>query len=199
MKTKRIVALGSVVLVSWLSACGGETHPAVGASPVEDAGLPGVGGAGGGAGGSGGQVAGGGAPGQGGSGGVADGLCATEDRDDDYAPGLVKVGEAGYSVTLVASDPAPPERGDNTWTVAVIDPGGAPLGGLELDVYPYMPDHGHGSPKQVTVEAAGAAGTYTLTPVNLSMSGLWTVRIKLVDPGTSTELDRVTFAFCVDA
>jgi hypothetical protein len=123
-------------------------------------------------------------------------FCAAETRDDDYAPGLHKVGAQGYTVVLLASVPAPPAKTNNTWTVRVLDPQGAPVDGLALDVYPFMPDHGHGT-SAATIAPAGAVGEYTVAAINLYMSGLWTIRIALKDAGAQAEIDRVTFAFCV--
>lgn len=124
-------------------------------------------------------------------------ICLTEDRDDPYVPGMEKVGAAGYRVALVASVPGPPEKGDNHWTVQVHDATGAARDDLGLDVIPWMPDHGHGTPVAESVTATGVDGVYEIDRVNLWMRGLWTNRISILDP-QGAELDRVTFAFCID-
>lgn len=126
-------------------------------------------------------------------------LCDTETRDDDYVAGMLKVGDNGYTVSLVSSDPGPPDMGDNTWMVKVLAPGGAPMDAVELDALPLMPDHGHGSSMTPIVTPSGADGLYEIAPVHLQMSGYWTIRIKIVDPVSAEELDRVTYGFCVSS
>lgn len=119
--------------------------------------------------------------------------CDTEIRDDDYALGLAKTGER-WTVTFVEALPAPPTRGDNTWTMRVTDAAGAPVPGLELSVSPFMPDHMHGTTVETVVMEIGD-GKYALDPVNLFMPGLWEVTLEL---GSESSEDEVTFAFCVD-
>lgn len=123
--------------------------------------------------------------------------CSTEDRDDDYLPGMSKVGESGHTVVLVSSDPGPPAKGDSSWIIQALDPKGAAVDDLDVDAFPFMPDHGHGTPVTAIATPEGSGGRYEVSPINLFMTGLWTVRLALVDPDAG-ELDRVTFAFCVD-
>ncbi len=151
----------------------------------------------GGTGGHGSSTAGGGGGGEGGGGGSVPATCGSSVATDDYVAGVTKVGDNEYTVVLLESDPAPPFEGDNRWTVRVLDPGGEPLSGLTIEVYPFMPDHGHGTAVQAVVTPVSPDGTYEIEPLNLFMSGVWVVRLTLVDPATSTELDRVKYAFCV--
>ena len=120
--------------------------------------------------------------------------CDTETRADDYALGLAKTGDA-YTVTFVNALPAPPTRGDNTWTVKVTDSTGAGMTALAIDTVPFMPDHMHGTTVETRVTET-TDGEYVLTPVNLFMPGLWEVTLDVTSPG-ATE-DSVVFAFCVD-
>ncbi|RMH44636.1 MAG: hypothetical protein D6689_02005 [Deltaproteobacteria bacterium] len=115
---------------------------------------------------------------------------------DVYSPGLEKVGDAGYAVRLLMSDPAPPARGDNTWTIEVVDASDAPVDGLEIDVDTWMPHHQHGSPIHADDMPAGAPGQYTLAPVNLFMPGIWEVTLHLMQNGS--EVDSVVYTFCID-
>ncbi|MBK8258538.1 MAG: FixH family protein [Polyangiaceae bacterium] len=123
--------------------------------------------------------------------------CSSDVVTDDFSPGMMKVGDGGYSVSLLDSVPAPPAEGDNAWTVLVLDPEGNARDGLTIDVYPFMPDHGHGTAVQAVVTPTGSDGTYGIEPLNLFMSGVWVVRLKLIDPETSAELDVVRYAFCI--
>jgi hypothetical protein len=108
--------------------------------------------------------------------------CETDTRAMPYSPGMAVDSSAVpplFHLTLVESVPGPPVKGRNTWTVEVDEIAtGAPLDDLELTVMPYMPDHQHGT-TAVGVTPAGA-GTYTLWPVNLYMSGVWQVRFTIV-------------------
>lgn len=97
----------------------------------------------------------------------------------------------------MASEPGPPVRGDNTWTVTVHDPPGVAVGVLDIKTVPYMPDHGHGTAVIATSAATSQPGEYVIAPINLWMKGYWTIRLALLT-STERELDRVTFAFCVE-
>lgn len=121
--------------------------------------------------------------------------CDEDTRDEAYLAGMEKVGEAGYTLTLMDSLPAPPDKGDNVWTVEVKDNGGAPVDGLTIDVDSFMPDHQHGSPIEAVSTSQGD-GVYELDPVNLFMPGYWEITVAAMDG--ETELDSVMFKFCID-
>ena len=122
------------------------------------------------------------------------GICADEDRADDFAVSLTKMGER-HTVTLMEAEPADPVRGDNTWTILVTDEAGTPMEGIGVDAKPWMPDHGHGSAVEETVTDLGA-GEYTLDPLNLFMAGLWQVTLELTDEDGET--DEVMISVCVE-
>jgi hypothetical protein len=118
--------------------------------------------------------------------------CAVETRDDEFVAGMVKSGER-LSFALIDAAPAPPDEGDNSWTLHVTD-GEEGVEGLALTVTPWMPDHDHGTPiAAVATEATG--GDYTVAPINLWLAGLWEVTIEASD-GKST--DAAVFAFCIE-
>lgn len=121
--------------------------------------------------------------------------CSSETRDDDYSIGLSHIG-AWAQVEFVDALPAPPSRGDNTWTVRVRDEQDTLRDDLTVEVDPFMRDHGHGSSIRCEVEHGSEPGTYVLTPVNLFMPGLWDVTIELV--AADEPADEVVFSFCVD-
>ncbi len=129
-----------------------------------------------------------------------DSVCADEDRNDTFAVGLSRSG-AHVTVEFMEASPAPPDRGENTWTVKVTDAGGQGLTDAELEVVPWMPDHGHGSSVIVEVQAMQTPGEYQLQPIDLFMAGLWEVRLNFTLPGEAegeTIEDQVVFAFCVE-
>lgn len=125
---------------------------------------------------------------------TGEGACVDETRDDDYAVGLSKAGTF-VTASFISADPAPPARDDNTWVLNFSDSNGAPLDGLEIEVTPTMPDHGHGTPAVAEVTATGVAGEYRITPVNLFMAGYWEIALDLT---LGDEQDSVTFGFCVE-
>ncbi len=119
--------------------------------------------------------------------------CTQETRSDTYVAGLEKDSTA-VKVQLT-SDPAPPQKGDNTWTLMVTDTGDTPLDGLTINSTPFMPDHGHGTASQETVTAGTQAGEYVLDPVNLWMPGYWEVTIDFTGTGIS---DKIVYKICID-
>lgn len=121
--------------------------------------------------------------------------CEKEDRAEEYMQGIEKTGDA-LTVTLVKSVPAPPEKGDNEWTVQVADDGGAPMDGLGIEAVPWMPDHGHGTSIESEMMPGEAAGEYVVDPVNLLMAGYWEITLAITD-AEGNDVDEVMFKFCV--
>lgn len=125
--------------------------------------------------------------------------CAEETRDDEFAVGIAKVGDgAAINFTLMTANPAPPIRGDNTWVVELKQMNGGvagnPIDGADMQVTPFMPDHGHPSAKTVRFEPTGTMGQYELTPINFWMPGLWETTIDVSSPSGD---DTVVFRFCI--
>jgi hypothetical protein len=121
--------------------------------------------------------------------------CALETRADEFVAGMEKLGLGGARVVLVSSDPSPPARNDNTWTLQIQNEVGDPLEGATVDLVPFMPDHQHGTPIRAEITDMGG-GAYEAAPVNLWMPGLWEVTVS-VDDGAGFA-DEVVFAFCID-
>lgn len=128
----------------------------------------------------------------GGSGGQGGSSCT----GDTFSAGLQKSGKAGkLTVTLESADPAPPQKGDNRWTIRVTDPAGAPISDASVAVTPFMPEHGHGTSVQAVVTPKGD-GRYELFPVNFLMPGKWEITLDVGLPGGQG--DSVVYAFCVE-
>lgn len=122
--------------------------------------------------------------------------CAAETRDDEYRLGMEKVGTA-LTVRFVDALPAPPDRGDNSWTIEVLDAAtGTPRSDVALVVEPFMVDHNHGTPIECNVTPLDAPGQLKLEPINLWMPGLWEVRLHFTLPDDTPE--QINFSFCVD-
>lgn len=118
---------------------------------------------------------------------------------DAYAPGLTKASEGGhFSVRLVSSLLAPPDRGDNGFVLRVMDAAGAEVADADVVVRPWMPNHGHGStPATFTATAAASAGDVEVGPINFFMPGLWELRVTVTSAALQAS-ERATFAFCVE-
>jgi hypothetical protein len=124
--------------------------------------------------------------------------CALETRADDFVIGLEKTGTAGkLGFRLIATDPSPQFAGDNAWTVLInrMAAGAVvgPLAGAAMSVTPYMPDHMHVAPKDVTVTPLAEPGQYKLETINTWMKGLWETTINV----TGADGDKVVFKTCI--
>ena len=120
--------------------------------------------------------------------------CDAETRDEEFFVGLSKTGTF-VTASFVSADPAPPSRGDNTWVLSFADSEGEPLDGLDIEVSPMMPDHGHGTSIVAEVNPTGVAGEYTLAPVNMFMVGYWEITL---DVTLGDQHDEIMFRFCVE-
>lgn len=119
--------------------------------------------------------------------------CDAETRGDAFMVGLSKTG-AELSATFVSAMPAPPAMGENSWVLSWTDGEGQPLDGLDISVTPWMPDHDHGTPIEVTVTPTGTAGEYLVEPVDLFMAGYWDIGFEVANGDQS---DSLSFGFCV--
>jgi YtkA-like len=125
--------------------------------------------------------------------------CSTVTDVDTFVVGLEHQGVGGtLDFQLMSVDPAPPQRGDNTWIVQInaMASGvvGNPVDGATLGVSPYMPAHQHGSPITATVTPTATSGQYMLSPVNLWMPGVWETTISAQSPAGT---DRAVYKFCI--
>lgn len=127
--------------------------------------------------------------------------CEVEQRDDVFVAGMEKTGTTGMTFRLVSSDPAPPARNDNAWVIEIEDAAGAPLEAADVEVTPFMPDHGHGTgiPAIVT-PSSDVAGRYDVDPVNLFMPALWDITIRATPAGgTAADRDQGVYRFCISS
>jgi hypothetical protein len=117
--------------------------------------------------------------------------CQNDPRVDTYVANLTKKPVSGtYQITLMNGDPAPPAIGVNTWQIKAEDATGSPM--TDLNVVPFMPDHGHGTSVKAAITAQ-PDGTLSVTPLYLFMGGVWRVEF---NPASRT--DPVDFYFCID-
>jgi YtkA-like protein len=123
--------------------------------------------------------------------------CAKDPRTTPYAVGVeAKSTDGALTVEFMDASPAPPTKGNNIWTVKLLDGAGKPVNGATIVTTPYMPDHAHGSSIKPQATAKGDDGTYEITPVNLFMPGVWQITFAVTTPGGMDDSAVVTF--CVD-
>jgi hypothetical protein len=123
--------------------------------------------------------------------------CDEDARAEQYVAGLEKPSDAGmFTARLVEGTPAPPDRGNNTWSLQIMDPNGSPLAGVsEVRVRAWMPDHGHGTNPLWNEATAAQDGTFEVGPFNLFMPGLWEFTISVE---AENQTDTALVAFCVE-
>jgi len=124
--------------------------------------------------------------------------CAEPTGADSYNAGMSKPGKNGmFTVELMDSNPGPPIKGVNNWTVVITDAGGVPVDDATLAVTPFMPAHNHGSTVKAVVTPM-AHGAYAIAPLYFFMSGVWQTTLDIKPTGADAIADSVVFSFCVD-
>ena len=102
------------------------------------------------------------------------------------------------TLQVVSTDPAPPDRGDNTWTVQVLDATGTAMPISALQASPFMPAHNHGTSPADFVGVSVDQVAWTVGPFDLFMPGLWELRVAIqLDEPTDAER-QVIIPFCVE-
>jgi YtkA-like len=125
--------------------------------------------------------------------------CSTDPRIDTYTANMTKPGMRGaLTFKLIESEPAPPARGNNVFTMKITDSGGNAIHGevkADLD----MPDHGHPATVKPVVTFDSSMETYNLDPLYFFMVGVWHIKIDAwsgaADAGAP--VDSVAFYFCI--
>ena len=121
--------------------------------------------------------------------------CLEDPRAETFTADMEHQGRDGLLTFVIeAGDPAPPAKGNNTWTVKVVDGAGAPVGGATVTASPFMPDHGHPTSVVPQVTEGEGEGEYNISPLYLFMPGLWEITIQAVSGDTT---DSAKFSFCV--
>jgi hypothetical protein len=119
--------------------------------------------------------------------------CQFDSRAMTYAPGMQLSGTGGVlKFAIESATPAPPLKGNNSWSVKILDGSGAAVTGATMTAVPFMPDHGHGT--QVTPVVTPDGDSYTVAPLYLFMPGLWQVTL---DATSAAGDDSVKFDFCI--
>jgi hypothetical protein len=120
-------------------------------------------------------------------------VCANETRAKPYSAGMTFEGTHGVVIALMDSVPAPPVKGDNTWTLDIKDSSGAEITDATITTKQTMVDHGHPGAKIINVTSEGG-GTYEARPVNFNMTGYWETMFTITTP---TVEDTVDVKMCI--
>jgi hypothetical protein len=111
---------------------------------------------------------------------------------EPFLEGMEVMSTQARYVGITTAQPAPPDVGDNVWTLSVRGDTG-PVEGLAIVVTPWMPQHGHGLTPPDYAGAEVEAGVYEVGPFDLIMPGLWEFTVEL-----GSEEDTAKFAFCAE-
>lgn len=115
----------------------------------------------------------------------------------DFVPGIeLRTSRTRSVVAISDAVPSPPDRGDNTWKIAVFDASGEPMIDASLAVRPWMPLHGHGTTPSVFEAVSPTAGEYEVDVFDLFMPGLWEFTVDIA--AEDGEPDEAVFLFCVE-
>jgi hypothetical protein len=113
---------------------------------------------------------------------------------DSYSANLAKAGTSGQlQFVLVSARPAPPGKGDNTWTLKVLDATGAPVQNATFAIKTWMPMMHHGS-SIAPGHSANPDGTYSISNLYLIMAGIWQVTFTAQSGAMK---DSAMYTFCV--
>ena len=123
--------------------------------------------------------------------------CGTAYTIDTFKLGMQKTTQnEHFTITLSAASPAPPDIGNNDWTIQVSDQSSNALESATITLTPFMPEHGHGtSPADFNGVATDTVGTYSIKDFPLTMSGIWQITIDVNDNSNN---DKAVFTFCVE-
>jgi hypothetical protein len=121
--------------------------------------------------------------------------CTKDPRAQAYVQGMSATSANGDELVLLSATPEPPARFDNTWSVQLLDPQGQPLDAATLAIVPFMPDHGHGTPKPPIPEKTAEPGVHTMGPFDLWMPGLWEMRFSIEK---ASETSTLTLTLCIE-
>ena len=125
-------------------------------------------------------------------------LCANEPRAQAYTQGIEQTGTGGhFKIKLLNATPSPIGQGDNRWNIALSDASDKAIGGATIALKPFMPDHGHTAAQIPVVAADPLTGQYTVSKIELAMSGVWTFTFD-VRVGDAGATDQIIFTFCID-
>jgi len=103
---------------------------------------------------------------------------ACGDDGDRTALGVLEAQSGPFDGDIVL-DSDSPAVGEHGAELVLVDGTGNPLRGAAVEIVPFMPAHGHGSPKVEATETA--PGHYLTEKMSLFMPGVWELRVHVVE------------------
>ena len=120
-------------------------------------------------------------------------VCSKVTNADTFVVGIEKPGQV-FRFRLMAVEPAPPARYENTWTLSLVDGAEQPITNADIRVTPYMPKHDHVSAIHAVSTQIPGSAWYKLERVNFSMPGVWETTISAT---AGAQTDSAMFRFCI--
>ncbi len=123
-------------------------------------------------------------------------VCGDTISDDYVDGGIAKQSAAAmFKVSIAAATPAPPARGHNAWTLALVSKSSAPMRVDALRVKAWRPGDSDGANAPWhTCLALPEQGRYRFGPISLPTPGAWTF---LVEARVSGVVDQAQINVCV--
>ena len=116
---------------------------------------------------------------------------------ETFVAGMSATTEDGTVVRIMEATPSPPDVGDNAWVVEV-ERDGVGVDGLDVQVRPWMPLHGHGLAPARYASTSDGAGQYTVDTFDVIMPGLWEFYVTLSTGDTGEEVQEAMFPLCAE-
>jgi hypothetical protein len=128
--------------------------------------------------------------------------CTGDPRGEVFTMNVPKPGDM-HALSFVITDAnfVPPAKGNNSWTMKILDASGQAVKDAVLSFPktmhlsdPWMPDHSHGAlPAKAT---DNMDGTYTITPLDFFMGGIWSTFISVAN-ASGVAIDTITLTYCI--
>lgn len=118
---------------------------------------------------------------------------AEDTENNDHADNGVLVSADGHFKAELHAMPDPPVTGVNMVHLKLMDAQDEPVTGATIEVEPFMPGHGHGTPEVPTFVEDGD-GMYSISNIKYTMPGDWELRIDITSGETQ---DRIVAEYDV--
>ena len=107
----------------------------------------------------------------------ASALVACSSQSDPASQELLDLkSEKGLFYASFTPDPDPPTTGENALEISLADPNRQPVAQASIEIEPWMPGHGHGTPIVPVVTDLGA-GKYHAQKIDFMMPGFWELTV----------------------
>jgi len=110
-------------------------------------------------------------------------LCSTSTGEAYFAGVSHTSTDGSFRVHIADAVPAPPQQGENAWTVRVTDRDDRPLHGEALAMTTFIPSRGYGSARPPRIEPdAKDDSVFHVDGLFLELPGVWQLTFYVTDP-----------------